>query len=654
MPTEALWYRWTLLLPYFFLAWQSLGFFSWDCNWRRASLTLGLGGAWLVLLTMLSAPWTHSLGLSLALGAGAAAGLGLAFSRLSNSAPGSWQLELSPAHLLLLAWLGFTAFMVARIAWRFDFHDQMRTQCHPAVVEAILRGNFPPHLQVFPEIPLKYHFAGDLLASIFAYCFGLPGFRAIDWLQILGWLSAGLCLYSACRELGMNRFLSLIGLHWALLAGGWLYLLKPLLGISPAAAVGDYNWPDSYVVFQRYLNPGVISYFFQTPYCIGLPVFFTYLALLQKWLKQRGLLPLTICAVLLGAFSLIHVTLFLGSLGCTMAVLAGQSVFEKIPWRRSLLECAAVSGAAVALALFLGGFFSRSPDYSSGLLAFHWPPGYLRYALDAGKYQPTAYQSFLWYLCTLGSLVIWGIPVVSLAAFGLKKNYRPISLFLLCFALGSFAFPQFFYYRLSWDIIKWFTAFQLSLILLTLLTASELKSGKTLVFAALLTASVLDTLPSYRLLYGLSIAGPQDYQGKQRKWFYAKIPPHSPLYDFLRNSFRDRPWSELVLATRATSDAISIYTGQAMASADFNTIAFGVRDDLTKKRNDAINAINKNFNPPAMRNAGIRWLVYSCTEFDREFPQASQEALQKSVFSGEMLEIKVPAEAGCWKIYFRP
>lgn len=648
------WYLWTLLVPVYFLAWSLLGAFAaLESNWRRLAFTLGLGSAAAVLLTILSAPVTRSIGTSLGLAAGFSV-LGSIFLWKKFPKSGSWRLQFSPWHVALFLWLGATLFLVARIAWRLDFHDQMRTQCHPAVVEAMLRGNFPPSLQVFPNIPLKYHFGGDLLATLFAYVFGLSGYRAIDFLQVFGWFSAALGLYALGRQLGWNRFLSFLGTQWILLAAGWLYLLKPWLGLDPALATVDYNWPDSYVIFQRYLNPGVISYFFQTPYCLGLPVFFTYLAMFHQWTQSRSAGLLTVCAILLGAFSLIHVTLFLGSLGCTLGILAIQPLVRQASWKRSLAEIAGVASAALAIALILGGFFTTSKDYASGLLVFHWPPGYLRHALDAGRAPISLSQAALWHLATLGSLCLWIGPAAVAALVLTRKNYRPMLIFFLFFAAGSFAFPQFFHYRLSWDIIKWFTAFQFGAIFLILSVAATIKRFRMVVFALLALSALLDTVPSYRLLYGLGILGPESYQGKQRGWHFARIPPRTPWVEFMDGLLRNQPWREMVLSSRGISDALSIYTGQAMASMDFNTIAFGVRGDLTRNRNSEIAALTTNFNLDQVKQGQIRWIFYGCKEFDQTFSEKAKNALQDAVFSQKAIEISVPPNLGCWKLYRLP
>ena len=649
MSFAPIWYRWILLVPFYALAWQCLRTVALPSAWHRLSLSTGLGTAAIVLLTMLSAPWTGDLGFSLILGSGLAALLAwLLRSPEPRSIP--WTLSFSGWHLALLLWVAWTSLMVGIIGFRFDFHDQMRTQGHPAVIEALLRGNFPPHLQAFPQIPLKYHFGGDLLAALLAYVFGLSGVQAINVLQLGGWIFANLCLYSLCRSLGLNRLLTLLAMNWVLLAAGWLYLLKPWLGLP---ALGqDGQWPDNYVIFGRYLNPGVFSYFFQTPYALGLPVFFTYLAIFQSWLRQKSLGILILCLVLHGALSVIHITLFLGALGCALAAILGQWVFAGDSWKKRLSEALVFFVVVLAIGLCLGGFFSRSDSYSSGLLVFQWPPGYLRYA---SKQAIGLGDSLLWYFATLGSLVLWMVPALFLVGKSfLNRRYHPMQFFFFCFATGAFLFPQFFHYRLSWDIIKWFTAFQISLILLVVLSASMVQRGRLLIIVCILISSILDTLPSYRMLTGLSFGNAGQYQGKQKDWFKLKIDNNLPWLRFLEGKLRGHPWREMVLAPPRLSDSLSIVSGQSMASLDYNTVAFGVRPEILQRRRADIQGLLQSFDLERMKASPVRWLIFPCKEFDKSFSPASRSAVEAAAISGKLLQIHVPNELGCWKVFRTP
>jgi hypothetical protein len=648
----ATWHRILALLPFIFLAWRSLRFTGLPA-WHRLSFAYGLSFAWIVLLVTISGRLTHQLDASLLLGSIVALGIGLSLGR-GNFRELFQKKDWSGWHLLFGFWLLATTLLIAGIAKHYDFHDQLRTQSHPAVIESILRGNFPPQLQVFPELPLKYHFGGDLVATLIAHCFGLSGVHAIDVVQILGWVFTSLCLYSVARTLGCSRFLSFLALQWVLMGAGWTYLLKPLLDLPLGTGLGNYNWPDSYVIFQRYLNPGVFSWFFQTPYCTGLAVFFTYLTLLHAWFRRPASSLLVLSSLVLGALSLFHLTLFLGALACSIAAILARVASKESKGIEGFFAAGFLGLTAIAVSLLLGGFFTFSPNFTSGLLSFQWKPGYLRNAHDIGSQPITFTQACLWYLCTLGSLVFWSLPLMGVNLWLQRQFYRPILFFLLCFALGSFLTPQFFRYRFSWDIIKWFTMFQISMSLMALATISAARMKQWWIVLLLLLSIFLDALPSYRMLWELNFSTPASHQGSQRSWFGIQVPAKEPWLQYIESKLLERPWEEMVLANPAVSDALSIHTGQAMAQMDYITLAFGVSSRMTGQRKTLIQRLLQNFDLEDLRKSPVRWLVFSCKEMNTKFSEASQATLEKSVLTADLVDLSPPSSMGCWRVYFLP
>jgi len=646
------WYRCILLTPFFFLSWEWLGA-CWNNRSAtfRAVLSLSLGFALLVAFTLFTASWTQDLSLSLAIGSAFSmlGGGWLHFyyrekPRVDWKIPWSW--ELVP----LALWFFATTTLVALIAIRFDFHDQLRSQGHPAVIESMMRGNFPPHLQVFPDIPLKYHFGGDLLAAIFGYVTDSSGIQAINLLQVSGWIAAVLTLYVLARELGMSRLLSLLALQWLLLGSGWLYLLKPWLNLSRGGE--PYLWPDSYPVFNRYLNPSLASYFFQTPYALGLPLFFLYLTLFLGWLKARSDSLLASAALVLGTLSIVHAPLFLSCLASTGLCL-GLSLLRERGQRKSLgLSLALLSVVALLLAKKFGGFFVASSAYSKGLTVWDWPPGFLNHARPGGG-DLGIVQTLLWYLCTFGSVIL--IAPVSLG-FGLLRVHKSKdakALFFILFALICFSIPQSFHYALSWDIIKWFTGFHMAIVLLTLYLLGQ-RTGKISWLLLLLSCLVLlDSVPGMRFFRGLGLKRPEELQGSEKNWLIAKIPPITPDLQFIVGHLRNSPWNETLLAPHLLSESLERYSGQSTATLDYNTIAFGVLRGILDQRNQTILAIEKNFSTPLLDQSPIHWMLYSCKDFDKTFSPKSQLAIQEAVERKDLEAIDVPQDLGCWKFYHR-
>ncbi len=186
-----LWIRWIFLLPFFILFWLVLSAFTRiSSGYRRFFLTLSLAAALMVLGTAFWGRWTHSFELSFILNSlSAALGIAVLRQRKDPRPKSQWKIQWSWGLLAVLLFIVSTTIMVSSIALRFDFHDQLRTQGHLPLVESMLRGNFPPHMMVFPQIPLKYHYGGDLFSAILAWVMGISAHRAIDIAMIYAGLN---------------------------------------------------------------------------------------------------------------------------------------------------------------------------------------------------------------------------------------------------------------------------------------------------------------------------------------------------------------------------------------------------------------------------------------------------------------------------------
>ncbi len=644
-------YRWLCLPPYFFLAWYLLaGFGPWRSPALRLTASLALGAGLAVFLPLVFGQLGLSFAPALWAGAALAGGLTLAL-HLATPDPfqrGTWHWKLRWRHLPFL--LGFAAMgaLIWRVSFRFAFHDQTKTQAHPALIESILRGNFPPDLQVFPGVPLKYHFGADQFAAALAYVTGLPGWQALDWLQVFGWTLAVWGAYLLCREFGLKALPSFLTAFWFLLAAGWTYLLQPWLRLSEWGITYPLIWPDAYAVFQRFLNPGVISWFFQTPYALGIPLFLACLAMIVQAMSRGGRLPWVLSGIALGTLAVVQVALFLTLLAATGATILLRGLLEKRGWKEIWIPGALVGGIALAMAFASGGFFETSSAYSKGLLPLVWPPGYLDHALHAGRRPIGGTEAFLWYLSSFGSLLFLAPAAWVGAALWLRRAFRPELAIFAVISVLCLLLPQFFYYRLSWDIIKWFCIFQIASVFLIVLVADAWTKGKTWYCLILLPFLLLDVTPSLRLLYGLSFHKASQYRGKYVGWFMARILPPPKDLAFLSEQFRRGAWDEVVLTTPDFGHLFSIYSGQAMAHADYNTIAFGVSPKLLQERNALIQELQRNFSVEKLRASPIRWIVMPCADFERTFSEPSKQAVERAILEGRLRALQAPGPA-CWK-----
>lgn len=642
------WLHWLGLLPYFPCSWLLLARGSpWKSSYHRLAfcfpLTFALATALPLLISNLFS------GFATCYWSGAAiATLGffcLNIWRPKWDSKSTWTLKISCLSVLALLWLVFLSILVAIIALKYAFHDQLRVQAHPAVIESVLRGNYPPHLQTFPQIPLKYHFGSDMLGASFAYAFSLPAYRAIDLIQILGWIAGMAAIYSFCRERSLPPLLAFFGIHWLLLAAGWAYLLKPWLGgidFSP-------NWPDNYVIFGRYLNPGVISYFFQTPYCIGLPVFFMTLMMIFRACDRRSRWDFVLAIFCLGILSIFQVSLFFSSCVSFAALWTYRRFKTKQAWSSYFFESAFAGLGTVGLALLLGGFFNFSESYSKGLLILNWPLGYLRYAAPNMRQTISGIQSLLWYFSSMGSLIVI-FPIILI--LGLRRAWKSLdyeTIFFGAFASLCFLMPQLFRYRLSWDIIKWFTGFQLASVLSILVFFSRSYSGKFLASLWILPFLLVDTIPSYYFLTSLAMVAPSHWPSNQTKWTHAVNPPLSPDLKQLNEILRNSKWNEPVLTTPRGADVLSFFSGQSMAIIDYNTEAFGVLPSLIKERKNEIQESLKNFNLNTVRSMPIFWIIFPCSDFQSQFSEDSKAYINRLLFQGELQEMHISSNA-CWRV----
>ncbi len=648
-----LWIRWIFLLPFFILFWLVLSAFTRiSSGYRRFFLTLSLAAALMVLGTAFWGRWTHSFELSFILNSlSAALGIAVLRQRKDPRPKSQWKIQWSWGLLAVLLFIVSTTIMVSSIALRFDFHDQLRTQGHLPLVESMLRGNFPPHMMVFPQIPLKYHYGGDLFSAILAWVMGISAHRAIDIAMIYGWIAMVGCLYTFCREWGLKTNFSAIALLWVLLAAGWVYLLTPWLTNVNPRPPALLVWPDSYRVFQRHLNPGTVDNWFMLPYSLGTPLLFASLALLTHWTQHRSQRLLFWFSLLLASLSLIQVTFFVTLLSSTIVILLLQPHFEKIPWRETFKTLLLLLSTVIILTAAVGGFFTHSADYASRLLVFNWPPGYLRNATWGGETPIRTSQAFLWYLSTFGSLVFLSIPFLFLGLRSLKQNYQPILLLLILYAVQCWGVTQGIRYRFTWDIIKWFTGFHISMVLIVVYLWSEWRFKKIFVGFLLALFMVLDTLPSIRFLGSLAFFQPWQLDPSHRRWWSTILKKPTPALEIILEELKKGPWNEAVLSTPYFSENIADHSGQAMASLDLNTPLFGIKNDFLRERNYQIQTLEKNFNIQILKDSSIRWIVFPCGDFEKVFSQESREKIAEAVQNGELAAMPVNPPGECWKVF---
>lgn len=352
----------------------------------RAVLPLGLSLAiWIVAVQLASlAAGSFLAGLPAGTLLAAAAGIALEIDRRRRD-------PRAPEGRAPAAWMGVTAIASAAAiypaAFHFWFHDELLTTGHLSTVAQIHNGIFPPRHLTFPEVPFRYHYGFDLFAASISAITRAPADVAVDLASIALW-ALSWCLLWVLGERLIGRRAAWLTPFTVLYAGG-----LPLRCQHPGPSIVP-NLVGECEVGAWSVNGPLISYFFQHPWALGIPLAITAVLVITErgaegpWIRAGAL------ALLLGALSLSEVALFVA----TLPVLAAAEVrFEdRAEVDRAPAVLAAIT-AAIGLSRLMGGFFTSAP----GL-------GAMRFALHAG-FEDTLKLTLKWNAMTFGALGIAGV-----------------------------------------------------------------------------------------------------------------------------------------------------------------------------------------------------------------------------------------------------
>jgi hypothetical protein len=192
----------------------------------------------------------------------AVAGIAAEIARRRAPAPPSEGRAPSP-----WMWLGMIAAVavIAPAALLFDFHDELYFNGHMSIAAELQNGVYPPRHLSFPDFPLRYHYGFDLLVACLTALFRLSIERAID-AAILGLFALTFCLFWMLGERLLDRRRAWITPVLVLLGGG-----LPFGCPHPGPSIVT-NVVVECKVGESVVNAPVISYFFQHPWSLGLPL----------------------------------------------------------------------------------------------------------------------------------------------------------------------------------------------------------------------------------------------------------------------------------------------------------------------------------------------------------------------------------------------
>lgn len=332
-------------------------------------------------------------------------------------------------------WGGALVVMVLVVpAASWAFHDEINLTGHASIASQMQNGIYPPRHLTMAAYELRYHYGFDTLAAALGVLLRIPVSRAIDVLTVLSW---GTCWLVLC-ELGPRLLRHRVGCLIAplMLLGGGLPVVCEAAYDAPASI-----WVAGCVVDRTYVGPPLVSYLFQHPWGIGLPLAFTLLAVAYG--RSATVWTAVVSSLLLLGLALSQLALF-APLALTLPIAKSieaicdhrrdpAASLHRIPWR-AIAVASAPSVAALAIASQLGGMFAAAPMSTSMWLVRRGPT-------------PTWLGTLEWDLSTFGMFLPLGLIGVVLLA------RRRVVLPLLLLG-GSMALLHLMAHKVTWDIVK--------------------------------------------------------------------------------------------------------------------------------------------------------------------------------------------------------
>src|SRR5262249_28264587 len=145
------------------------------------------------------------------------------------------------------------------------FHDEIPSTGHLSMTSQIENGTYPPRHLTFPELELRYHYGFNLLAAAVASMLRLKVDNAIDVVTLLAWG------YSWCLAWAIGE--GLVGLGWGA-ATAAVVLFGGGMPVVSSAKTLAWRLTGFSAVGSDNLNAPIVSYFFQHPWTLGIPLAF--------------------------------------------------------------------------------------------------------------------------------------------------------------------------------------------------------------------------------------------------------------------------------------------------------------------------------------------------------------------------------------------
>ena len=325
-------------------------------------------------------------------------------------------------HMVL--WSLVATALITPVALGAAFHDEVGVHGHLALASSIQNG-YPPADIGFPTFDTRYHYGYDLVCAMLGSILRLDVSVAGDILTIACWFYVWVLAWTIGRRV----------------AGAWGGPIAALVLVYGSGL--PFFCPDQvkssalgaqlcgFCSFGGTLrNSPIVSYHFQHPWTVGLPIALTLLIVFDRAPRARArwlaIFWLTAC------LAMSQFVLF-ASLAAALPV--AEIFREKTPRLRSAAPTALAVGAAVLLASRTGGFFTP------------WPSG-VGLELHAGIASSFG-GSLEWMARVFGLLLLGGV----VGHFSMRRSHIVYALL----ALGGLAVINITRYKYTGDIAKFAT-----------------------------------------------------------------------------------------------------------------------------------------------------------------------------------------------------
>ena len=484
-----------------------------------------------------------------------------------------------PCAMWIPAIVATLLFTPAALGW--SFHDELWHAGHQSITSQIQNGIYPPRHGVFPAFLLRYHYGFDVLVAMVGTIARLPVERAIDAVTIVAWF------YTWCLAWGLGERLLGTRRGWilpiaVLFAGSFTSILA--LSATPGTV---YLLLGLAKVGGATVNPPLVSYFFQHPWTIGIPLALATLGLGLDRSAGRRKWRVGVLLVLFLALAISQIVLFLALLSTVSLV---QCVLHL---RRAPRESLAwIAGAAVTLAVAtrLGGFFASVPHTGSEIELRAWS--------QTGR----AASNIIWNLVTFG----WTLPLGIAGLVLLLRRDIAWGLVLSGVSTGGLVLLNLLRFTHSWDIVKFGTAAMFALGIASSIVIAQLwsASARPLARPAAILVLVLAAFPGVGFLTCFAMSAP----GIPPQPFFSQPPPvvanDRAAIAWLRRQARA---GDLVFCAPELAPRYAQIGGLPVLQIDAGTMGFGFPIDVLQRRQVIISRVP--MDPQAYRAEGVRWIV---------------------------------------------